>query len=245
MVSSHAAADHLASGEYKKLFLDSLNIIAGSMLVASQILKKFAIRLVLSGVFLIVGTLINIGILVYELASLIKSLTASNSQSLLENYWQQFQQDTPELTRKTVKAYGLKVLGYDRVDDRVYQIETDLLYESEKGIEVLTAYNKAPYDVYVGDLGKVGVESDGNVKETNLIGHWTDTDLTKDPVLTINDIHTQDLLFDGDSVWLGKLSWRAIIPLLQLGYQEQEIEGMVEFPTDWFDNLSFTGVSTS
>ncbi|EAQ66663.1 hypothetical protein MED121_12085 [Marinomonas sp. MED121] len=244
IVSSFAAADHLKSGEYKKLFIDGLNIVAGSMLVASQILKLFAYRLALAGVLLVVGSVINIGLLALMLAELWHSKSKSASQNLLEGYWQEFLKDNSKLTRSKVEAYGLKVLNYDKVDDRVYQIETDLLYERGKGIEILTAYNKAPYDVYVGNLDKVGVDNNGNIKEARNIGFWSDEGLTKEPALIVNDLHRQDFFFDNDSVYLGKLSWRAIVPLLQMGYQESDIEDMVEFPTSWFNSAFFDGMKS-
>ena len=34
------------------------------------------------------------------------------------------------------------------------------------------------------------------------------------------------------------------MPLLLLGYQESDIEGMVEFPTSWLENITFDGVKT-
>ncbi|MBD1558544.1 hypothetical protein HC752_16570 [Vibrio sp. S9_S30] len=123
------------------------------------------------------------------------------------------------IPKQTVEAYGLKTTG----NYSVWSIAANLSFDGEHDLKVLL--NEKPIDTYKLLYGQ-----------------------TDNPITIIEDYH-QDGVISSKGVNLGKLSWRAIIPLYlkrdregNLLYTRQQIIDLVDFDIAWLKTLWFNGI---
>ena len=239
ILSAYYAADHIKNENYKEAAFQGISATAGIMLTIGFLLRRAAQRAVarelaqltiagitastgvgtvVAGIFLIVGTAINIALLVRDIGNILKSALASDSQKYLETCWMSFKSPLKEINRNTIENAGLSVTHYSRSNGTIWGLAANPLYN--KQYDILKLYNTVPYELYSKEIG--------GWKSSN-------TFLTVDPIKKIEDLHKQDLMFDGDSVRLGSLNWRAIIPLHLMNIDKELIDDMVEFGFGLYD----------
>ncbi|CCN69709.1 hypothetical protein [Vibrio nigripulchritudo] len=124
-----------------------------------------------------------------------------------------------QIAKHTVEAYGLRTTG----NYSVWSIAANLSFDGEHDLKVLL--NEKPIDTYKLLYGQ-----------------------TDNPITIIEDYH-QEGVISSKGVNLGKLSWRAIIPLYlkrdregNLLYTRQQIIDLVDFDIAWLQTLWFDGI---
>ena len=168
---------------------------------ASAISAATGIGLAVAGFFIVAGTVINVLMFAWDMASLIASLTASSSQKWLEGQWLSFKAPVQKLSLMQIKELNFR--------------NTNPNFDQDD--ELVNIYNNhEPYSLY------------SNKISSNM---WAPKDLylTVEPIEIIEDIHTK-AFWENDSVDLAKLTWRAIIPLYKMGLNQQQIEEIVRMP---------------
>ena len=178
-----------------------------------------------AGAFIIVGTAVNIAMLAYDTTTLLKTLFASNAQKMLVSQWQNFQQPAPELTVAMLENFGLKRTRGSDWSTTVWSLEHNAFLNHSD--DIIKLYNTTPFDIYTG-------------KHYG----WQNTTLTVEPIKIIEDLHNQEV-FDAEGVRLGKLSWRAVVPLHNLGIPAETIDTVVDFGVSLYDELTTHGMESA
>lgn len=238
IVSAKDVADHLEQGNDHDALIAGVNAFAGGMVTTGYILQSSIIRgsayaLTLAaagGTLLVVGTVVGLTILAYQIAEAIKNYTASDHQLILEERWGSFKENKP-LTREDVEHYSVSIHRYGGYDNWV--ISSNRYYDGILGIE----------RVYKEDSIKV-YETYFKVKRNELSGIKAYY-----PVEVVDDKYKEGI-FDRSGVRLGKLSWQSVIPLYneykenyneirEKKYSISDIKRLVEIDINWFsDNLN-------
>lgn len=238
ILSAKDVADHLEKGNDHDALIAGVNAFAGGMVTTGYIFQSsiirgsaYAITLVAaSGTLLVVGTVVGLTILAYQIAEAIKDYTASDHQLILEERWDSFKENKP-LTREDVEHYSVSIRRYGRYDNWV--ISSNRHYDGILDIE--RVYKENSIKVY---------ETYFKVKRNEFLGIKSSY-----PVEVIDDKYKEGV-FDWSGVRLSKLSWQSVIPLYneykeihsekrERKYSISEIKRLVKIDIDWLsDNLT-------
>ena len=124
-----------------------------------------------------------------------------------------------------LENFGLKRTRGSDWSTKVWSLEHNAYFNHSD--DIINLYNKTPYEIYTG-------------KHYG----WQNTALTVEPIKIIEDLHNQEV-FDAEGVRLGKLSWRAVVPLHNLGIPAETIDKMVDFGISLYDELFTHGMESA
>ncbi|PKF77449.1 hypothetical protein CW749_22385 [Vibrio sp. vnigr-6D03] len=165
------------------------------------------------------GTFFNFMMLFYDLAKLVRPYFLSEAQNQLAKLWEDVKKPVV-FSKQHVENAGLVTSG----TYSVWSIAANLRYDSAHDLKILL--NEKPIEIYERFFS----QTDNN------------------PIHTIEDYH-QDGVISSKGVNLGKLSWRAIIPLYLMKtpdgkalYSREQIKERVDFDIAWLRTLWFDGI---
>ncbi|BCD99508.1 hypothetical protein [Marinagarivorans cellulosilyticus] len=234
ITSGYEAIEHFKDKDYEKAARASLDTIASGLVtvgfmtqylskrgrnmglkLATRTALRFARTLAVTGLtaatgvgvifapfILVVGTVVNVCLAIWDILSMISDLRTTPAEVFLESAWKEFKK---ELSKEQVAE--LRTIYY--VDDRHY-------YSRETLGDKATFFDRDPYALYSDKYDGAKWPSDADSQA-----------ITVKPTKNIDDLHEHSFL-ELDSVELGKLSWRAVIPLYKLGFSAEQIDVFVK-----------------
>ena len=152
---------------------------------------------------LVAGTVVNILLLVWDTLSLISDLMTTPSEAFLETAWKEFKK-------------GLSKEQWSNLMWVAYQYKDRSYYSREEYENKARFHEMNPYALYSDNYDAAKWPSDDYSQS-----------MTIKPSRNIDDLHEHTFL-ERDSVELGKLSWRAVIPLYKLGFGADQIDTFVK-----------------